>query len=181
MGGKNPFLGIAYIVVGGICIVLGAVFTGMHFIKPRYVSISFTALFFYKKKLTTFWYLRLELERRGRRGRRWGCRTLLLLLLPRHVVSSSFLFPYLYMHPSSVLHLLPSTPFYIYSSPVVNLLFPHASPFPLLALPLSPSRNRQLTMQSLDRLPHDMPSIPFRHAIHSLLTLIPFLTYNPLP
>lgn len=35
MGGKNPFLGIAYIVVGGICIVLGALFTGMHFIKPR--------------------------------------------------------------------------------------------------------------------------------------------------
>ncbi len=37
MGGKNPFLGIAYLVVGGICIVLGAIFTATHMIKPRYV------------------------------------------------------------------------------------------------------------------------------------------------
>jgi hypothetical protein len=36
MGGKNPFLGIAYVVVGGICIVLGALFTATHIIKPRY-------------------------------------------------------------------------------------------------------------------------------------------------
>ncbi|KAF2016451.1 Lem3/Cdc50 [Aaosphaeria arxii CBS 175.79] len=35
MGGKNPFLGIAYIVVGGICILLGAVFLATHLIKPR--------------------------------------------------------------------------------------------------------------------------------------------------
>ncbi|KAI0134216.1 lem3 cdc50 family protein [Xylariales sp. AK1849] len=35
IGGKNPFLGIAYIVVGGICIVLGGVFTVTHLIKPR--------------------------------------------------------------------------------------------------------------------------------------------------
>ncbi|KAI4189973.1 MAG: hypothetical protein L6R41_001081 [Letrouitia leprolyta] len=39
MGGKNPFLGIAYIVVGGICIVLGALFTVTHLVKPRYVVI----------------------------------------------------------------------------------------------------------------------------------------------
>lgn len=37
MGGKNDFLGIAYIVVGGLCIILGFLFTVAHLIKPRYV------------------------------------------------------------------------------------------------------------------------------------------------
>jgi hypothetical protein len=35
VGGKNPFLGIAYVVVGGLCILLGTVFTLTHLVKPR--------------------------------------------------------------------------------------------------------------------------------------------------
>ncbi|KAG0261486.1 hypothetical protein BGZ95_004224 [Linnemannia exigua] len=35
MGGRNPFLGIAYVVVGVICVVLGLVFTARHLYKPR--------------------------------------------------------------------------------------------------------------------------------------------------
>ncbi|KAM0459358.1 hypothetical protein ACHAPV_005540 [Trichoderma viride] len=35
VGGKNNFLGIAYIVVAGLCIVLGVIFLASHLIKPR--------------------------------------------------------------------------------------------------------------------------------------------------
>ncbi|KOS21392.1 Meiotically up-regulated protein [Escovopsis weberi] len=35
IGTRNNFLGIAYIVVGGLCILLGAIFTAAHLIKPR--------------------------------------------------------------------------------------------------------------------------------------------------
>jgi len=35
MGGKNPFLGIAYIVVGSICVVLGIGFLIRHLVAPR--------------------------------------------------------------------------------------------------------------------------------------------------
>lgn len=35
IGGKNNFLGIAYIVVGGLCLLLGALFLATHLIRPR--------------------------------------------------------------------------------------------------------------------------------------------------
>jgi hypothetical protein len=36
IGGQNPFLGIAYIVVAGLCLLLGGIFAARHLVKPRY-------------------------------------------------------------------------------------------------------------------------------------------------
>jgi hypothetical protein len=35
MGGKNPFMGIAYVVVGGICVIMGVLFAVAHLVRPR--------------------------------------------------------------------------------------------------------------------------------------------------
>ena len=35
LGGKNDFLGIAYLTVGGICIFLAMAFTVVYLVKPR--------------------------------------------------------------------------------------------------------------------------------------------------
>lgn len=35
IGGRNPFLGIAYLVVAGICVLFGLLLTLRHLIKPR--------------------------------------------------------------------------------------------------------------------------------------------------
>ncbi|KAG0006155.1 hypothetical protein BGZ80_000951 [Entomortierella chlamydospora] len=35
MGGRNPFLGIAYVVVGVLCVLLGLLFTARHLYKPK--------------------------------------------------------------------------------------------------------------------------------------------------
>ncbi len=35
LGGKNPFLGIAYMVVGVVCLLIGILFLARHVIKPR--------------------------------------------------------------------------------------------------------------------------------------------------
>ena len=40
IGGQNNFLGIAYLVVAGLCILLGAIFTARHLIKPRYMHLA---------------------------------------------------------------------------------------------------------------------------------------------
>ena len=41
LGGKNPFLGIAYIVVGIICVILAVIFLVIHFrVGKRYSFLS---------------------------------------------------------------------------------------------------------------------------------------------
>lgn len=54
LGGKNPFMGIAYVVVGGICVVLGALFTIAHLVRPRYdLFFLFFSFFFIESKFQT--------------------------------------------------------------------------------------------------------------------------------
>jgi hypothetical protein len=35
LGGRNPFLGSAYIAIGALCVLFGIVFTAMHMYRPR--------------------------------------------------------------------------------------------------------------------------------------------------
>lgn len=35
LGDRNPFMGLAWIVMGCVCTFLGVVFLGWHFFKPR--------------------------------------------------------------------------------------------------------------------------------------------------
>ena len=38
IGGKNNFIGIAYLTVGGLCLFLALGFLVLYMVKPRYVS-----------------------------------------------------------------------------------------------------------------------------------------------
>jgi hypothetical protein len=38
IGGRNPFLGIAYLAVAGLCLVLGILFLVKHLIHPRKIG-----------------------------------------------------------------------------------------------------------------------------------------------
>lgn len=39
LGGKNDFIGIAYLTVGGLCFFLSLAFTIVYFVKPRYIYL----------------------------------------------------------------------------------------------------------------------------------------------
>lgn len=45
MGGKNSFMGIAYVVVGGVCVLIGVLFTAANLIRPRYDILRAVFLF----------------------------------------------------------------------------------------------------------------------------------------
>ena len=45
IGGKNPFLGIAYIVVGSLCIICGVVFLFVHLnVRTRFVYLQLSQI-----------------------------------------------------------------------------------------------------------------------------------------
>jgi hypothetical protein len=47
MGGKNSFMGIAYVVVGGVCVLIGVLFTAANLIRPRYDILHAVSLYTY--------------------------------------------------------------------------------------------------------------------------------------
>lgn len=40
LGGRNDFLGIAYLTVGSICLFLAVFFSVLYLVKPRYITFS---------------------------------------------------------------------------------------------------------------------------------------------
>ena len=44
LGGRNDFLGIAYLTVGSICLSLAVFFSVLYLAKPRYKSITFSPI-----------------------------------------------------------------------------------------------------------------------------------------
>lgn len=45
LGGRNDFLGIAYLTVGSICLFLAVFFSVLYLVKPRYITLSPICIF----------------------------------------------------------------------------------------------------------------------------------------